>query len=416
MPKGIKYIRFLIEDREKILDVVDKISHKMQDYIYERSKSKFLLFYKYLTHSDLGTFGKATDQNSLDKNLLYYMTENEMLEIEKNTGAPFQTAHQSCIGLTNEWYKKTNTPNPRDCDPYLINDFCNVYIVNETMKYFTPHYTKLVFEKLSKSISHVASKQWQFDKLDVKLDDGDYTPIQLHCAVHGLGMKKDIEFHKLRHHLFKGDTFLMLYETNESERNIFLMFDKNPVFFSVIGEINKAYENYQHRLNQRIVSKCTAMGIEINTEGEVTRKNQNAWRQMLAREMMGYTTQDDYVFCPFTYISANFKELGSLFVASHIKGFSDPDTKENEKYDINNGLLLCANADALFDKHIISINENKELEFSFLMKNEFVLKQQLLLLQPVFQPLLNPHRMKYLSHHYKLFLEAEQKRRTEPVD
>ena len=120
MPKGTKYIRFLIEDREKILDVADKISHRMQDYIYERSKSKFLLFYKYLTHSDLGTFGKATDQNALDKNLLYYMTENEMLEIEKNTGAPFQTAHQSCIGLTNEWYKKTNTPNPRDCDPYLI--------------------------------------------------------------------------------------------------------------------------------------------------------------------------------------------------------------------------------------------------------------------------------------------------------
>lgn len=32
MPKGIKYIRFLIEDREKILDVVDKISHKIKKF------------------------------------------------------------------------------------------------------------------------------------------------------------------------------------------------------------------------------------------------------------------------------------------------------------------------------------------------------------------------------------------------
>ena len=76
-------------------------------------------------------------------------------------------------------------------------------------------------------------------------------------------------------------------------------------------------------------------------------------------------------------------------MASHIKGFSDPNTTNEEKYDVNNGLLICANADALFDKHLITINENKEIEFSFLLDDDIRLKTQLLLMQPIFKPILN---------------------------
>lgn len=46
-----------------------------------------------------------------------------------------------------------------------------------------------------------------------------------------------------------------------------------------------------------------------------------------------------------------------LLYASHIKAWSDC-SSASEKLDENNGLLLCAHHDALFDKHLISFDAN----------------------------------------------------------
>lgn len=412
--QGKEYVNFLLEERDKIEEFIAEISGEMLEYMGAKKDSKFVLFYKYLTHSDLATFGKATKVNSLEKNLLYYINTNEMSEIEKKTNKPFQTAHQSCIGLKEKFYELAKLPKPRDVDPYLINDHMNVYLVNSNMKYFTGEYTKKIFEKLDKQISKNSKRNWEFDDLNIALSEEQFTEIPLHCAVHGLGMATDEEFHKLRHHLFKGDTFILLAElTSTGENNLFILLEKNPIFFSILGETNKSYENYQVGLRKRLVSKVVSKENAVeNLEEEVTRQQQNAWRKMLAKEMMGYTQVEDQIFCPFTYITVKFNELGTLFVASHIKGFKDPNTTNEEKYDVNNGILICANADALFDKHLISINENKELIFSFLLDADVRLKTQLLLMQPIFQPILNEKRMEYLKYHREVFYEMEKLRKT----
>ena len=413
--RGSDYVSFIIDDNEDIENFIAGISSQMFDYIQSHKTSRFVLFYKYLTHSDLATFGKSTRPNTLGKNLLYYINEKEMVNIEKKTDKPFQTAHQSCIGLKQELYKKVGLPQPREADPYLINKYMNVYLVNQNMHYFESKYTQIVFDKLDKKISPSAQKNWNFANLDIKLSDGEFTPIELHCAVHGLGMSIDSEFHKLRHHLFKGDTFILLFEITQTKKNMFVLVEKNPIFFSIIGETNKDYENYQKQVRKRLIdgatSKTNAIDIIEDIDEEVTRQQQTAWRKMLAKEMMGYTQVDGQVFCPFTYITADFNKLGSLFIASHIKGFKDPQTTNEEKYDINNGLMLCANADALFDKHLISINEKKELIFSFLLDNDNRLKMQLLLMQPIFQPLLNEKRMAYIAYHRSVFLSLEEDRK-----
>lgn len=413
MAHGKDYINFILEDRIKIKDFIAKTSAKMFDYINEHPHSRFILFYKNLTHSDLPTFGKATRPDSHSKNLLYYIKESEMKNIERNTSKPFQTAHQSCIGLKTKLYDLVSLPQPRENDPYLLNDYCNVLLVNDNMPYFKSEYTKLVFEKLGKEIVGRARENWDFDSINVSLDSGDYTSIPLHVAVHGLGMSEDEEFHKLRHHMFKGDTFALLFEINGQTKNMFILPEKNPIFFSIIGETNKAYEDYQRRLRERLINRTlNRENAASDINEEVTRQQQAAWRKMLANEMMGYTSVDSQIFCPFTYITVDFDKLGALFVASHIKGFSDENTTDEEKYDINNGLLLCANADALFDKHLISVNENKELVFSFLLDGDMRLKNQLLLLQPIFQPILNEKRMSYLKYHFELFQKLERERRT----
>ena len=57
------------------------------------------------------------------KKTMLYIDEEEMANIEKKTDKPFQTAHQSCIGLKQELYKMVGLPQPREADPYLINDY-----------------------------------------------------------------------------------------------------------------------------------------------------------------------------------------------------------------------------------------------------------------------------------------------------
>lgn len=413
MPNGRNYTSFILDNKDKILSFVGQISTEMLDYIEQNTQSQFILFYKTLTHSDLATFGKATHVDSHHKNLLYYISTDDMLDFERSTGKAFQTAHQSCIGLKTNLYDIVGLPQPREADPYLINNYMDVFLVNSNMRYFTSEYTQRIFEKLNKIISP-RSRGWNFDDLDVQLSDGQFTPINLHVAVHGLGMKSDTDFHKIRHHLFKGDTLLLLFELNAQRNKMYLIFEKNPIFFSLIGETNSAYARYQERIRRRLVNAALARGNAFDVEDmaeEVTRQQQAAWRNMLANEMMGYTQEPRQIFCPLTYITANYDKLGSLFVASHIKAFKDPNTTNEEKYDINNGIIICANADALFDKHLITINQNKQIVFSFLMDDDIRLKSQLLLMQPIFQPILNENRMRYLAYHETVFNRKEDERR-----
>lgn len=405
---------FIIEDINKIREFLLTSNKEMYEYVCN-SASKFVLFYKYLTHSDIATFGKATKPNSHEKNFLYYIKTEDMINVEKQTEVRFQTAHQSNIGLKQAFYDKVGLPNPRLVSPYLVNEYLNVFLVNSSVEYFKTEYTLGIFKKMERIPKE--NKSWAYDSIDIKLNNGMFTPIELSCAVHGIGTDKDTEFHKLRHHLFKSDTIILLAEqTTSSKNNLFILVEKNPAFFSTLGIINRNYQTYLDTINKNrrllATTKDNAISSEkIDGENEITRAQQSVWRNMLAKEMMSYTLQDSQIFCPFTYITVNFENLGSLFTASHIKGFKDESITNEEKYDINNGLLLCANADALFDKHLITVDKNKELVFSFLLNNDYQLKSKLLLLQPIFQPILNEKRMEYLAYHHKIFekLEIERK-------
>lgn len=413
MARGKQYTNILVTDKDKILDIVEEISPKMTNYIQNTKDSSFVLLYKSINHSDLPTFGKATKQNTLEKNILYYLTIDEMNQIQEKNSDSFKTAHQSCISLSNNFYSLTPLPDPRDVETYLINDYCSVYLVNDSLEYFTSEYTKKILKKLDK----LKSVDWDFNNLDIDIAQDDWkTPIKISCAVHGLGVSSDDDFHKLRHHIFKSDNFAILYENNSKQNVLYILLEKNPAFYSVLGLANKSYINYMELMRKRLVNSVQQQNNAVDNnsleqEDEVTRQQQSKWRLMLAKEMMGYTLVEGQVFCPFTYITADFEELSALFVASHIKGFKDPKTTNEEKYDLNNGLLLCANADRLFDQHLISVDENKNLVFSYTLDKDLILKQRLCLLQPIFQAVLNDKRMEYLAYHKSIFDELEKERK-----
>ena len=228
---------------------------------------------------------------------------------------------------------------------------------------------------------------WVNSANDITLSSSSsFTPIHITRAAHGFGVENDTEFHKLRKSIFKNDVFMLMIEKRSDKINIFILLEKNPIFFTIIKENNTVWQQYAEKQQQKIES--TLKTNKLIEEDIKSRAQQSPWKTKLAEEMMNYTTNKGEVFCPFTYIRGQFSNLSSLFIASHIKRFEDCDSPK-EAWDVNNGLLLCANADSLFDKHLITINENKDLVFSFLIDNDTILKQQLLLLQPIFKLILN---------------------------
>lgn len=97
-----------------------------------------------------------------------------------------------------------------------------------------------------------------------------------------------------------------------------------------------------------------------------------------------------------------------LLIGSHIKPAADCNVYE--KADTQNGLLLCANHDKLFDRYLISfnpqngkivINENQIKDESLFLKldSEFILPDYLL----------TDKRKKYLEIHYQEFLKRKHK-------
>ena len=405
---GHSLVNFL-DDKNLIVDFLDSRSQVMVNYV-NNSASRFSLWYKNLAHSDLTNRGKRNGSHEgLEKNLLYYLSVPEMKAIEEANKKPFESAKQSNIGMSDAFYRDLGVerlqrrigPQQTQHEHIVLNDTVDVFLVNETVQFFTMPYTNKVIHKLAKGV------RWD-DSETITCSEGDFTPIQITQAIHGLGTANDTEFHKLRLSMFCNDTFIVLIEHCAGRKKMFVMLDKNPRFYTLAGVNNTAWENYLKTKRSQEEARLTAK-TTLDVEDEKNRNRQSKWKVLLANEMMNYTTHEGEVFCPFTQISGNFEAVPMLFIASHIKRFSDSDC--DEAFDINNGLLLCANADALFDKHMITVDENKKLIFSFLIDNDYMLKQKLLLNQPIFEIVLNEKRMEYMKDHREIFFKKEQERK-----
>ena len=397
----------VVYDTNKIRDYLMYKSDSISDYLTKNQNDEFILIVKQISHSDLTSSGKRTKINQpFSKNYLYYLTTDEMEEMDRKENRPFVTAHQSNIGVPKELiygFLSVNNPDESGKEHFKINNYCDVFLVNDTLKYFNIDYSFKVFEKLNKI------PNWNKDDYRIKLKD-DFTPINLSIAAHGIGVSANKEFDKLRRSIFKSDTMMLLMHKDKNNKlKMFLMFEKNPSFFTLIGEGNKSWEKYLEHNNKQELFNLLKQDKLSAGELEKTRNNQSKWRILLAEEMMGYTTNENEIFCPLTYITVNFDNAGTLFRASHIKGFADCNV--DEAFDINNGIIMVANADALFDKHLITIEDDGTITFSYLLEKNGKLIQELKLTDKVFKAILNDDRKHYLEYHREIFKQKEELRR-----
>jgi hypothetical protein len=401
-------------NKQIILDTIETISTYMFNYLSSNNSNEYLMIYKNISHSDLTNSGKRNGSNEdLEKNILYYLSNEEMNNMQNSDGRVFESAKQSNIYLPEDFYDFLGVPLLQRRIGYQelqhqhikINEYARVYLVNDTLKYFQGEYTRKIIEKLNKK------QKWKEEELYYELSKNDLTEIELHYAILGIGTKEDSIFHKLRKSIFKNDILCILVEKNSSQKSVYIMLKKNPLFYSIINDYNYKWSDH---LLKKLKEDESKLKLYLDANEEYESMPQSTWKKALAEEMMNYTTNENEVFCPLTYISSNYENSSTLYRASHIKP-KRVCTLE-EMIDVNNGLLLSANADALFDKYLISIGENCEILFSFLIFTDQKLLASIKLLDnKLFKPLLNENRKKYIEHHRHVFFEKEKERKEKRI-
>lgn len=96
----------------------------------------------------------------------------------------------------------------------------------------------------------------------------------------------------------------------------------------------------------------------------------------------------------------------TVLIASHIKECARclKEKRENQAYDVNNGLLLSRNIDSYFDKHDISFDENGKILLGKRVDAEI---KKIYIGFSLDKQVLTPERKKYLQLHRKLFDEKQ---------
>ena len=183
-------------DINKILDYLDGKTSSLIDYINNHRDSQFLMIHKTMTHSDLPNKGKRNgNKETVEKDYLYYLSVNQMKNLEKTQTKPFETAKQSNIGVPSiffaslgmEQLQRRQGVQTTQHQHLKVNDYASVYLVNDTMKYFSSDYTKKVLKKLNKS------PNWINEDFNVNLlESSEFTPIDITHAIHGIGTSADV--------------------------------------------------------------------------------------------------------------------------------------------------------------------------------------------------------------------------------
>lgn len=377
---------------------------------------EYMYIDKLLTYADVPTFGKhkansedkdgdeVYSEDSLNKrakaNYLFYYKPEQIIQIEKRNRREkhfFCETKQSNISLPSAFYSFLGTSQPRDGASDLNSGKYRTYLVNSCIgDAFDEESTNDLFSKLGR------------DRLAKKVEISDaaiYTNMGLTTGVHGIGTKADNLFHALRGNAFAKDKVCILVEKSageEIEYKIYVMFYRNPKY-------------YQLRRMPIPVSVVDAFTEKEEEKFVESRTGQRRWRNALAE--LALVREDgeevDYVVCPFSMVEVKYPAEETLLRASHIKAYAkckkDNKIDEAEAYDPDNGFLVTANVDALFDKYFLSVDPDTNTIVKSKQLSEELIKA--LNIQTVIgSEYITEGKKKYLRVHYEEFKRKEEKR------
>ena len=166
----------------------------------------------------------------------------------------------------------------------------------------------------------------------------------------------------------------------------------NPVLahqiqYTIISN-DVSYDDIEAMTLQRTLNNNPCAGTDVEKIVK-TRVSQGSFRRLLLLERH---------HCNLCDISTT-----SVLRASHIKEWAE--SSKEERIDANNGLLLCANHDALFDRHLISFEpDTGNICISASIDDD---QRNSLNLSKSARISMNERMKAYMQIHYKKFIEKE---------
>jgi len=251
-------------DSHSIESFISVRSSSMFDYMMaKRGEAYFTMWYKSLTHSDLASRGKRTDSaDGFERNLLYYLSVADMNKLQEQfPDKRFESAKQSNIGMPEDFYVDLKIPRIQrrkgkqssNHNWISVNEYMPVYLVNDSLEYFSLDYSERIMRKLGKEMP----RQWKTSGI-VLNHSSVFTEIDLHQAVHGLGTREDTVFHALRLCMFLNDTIIFIVEHKAGiPQKLFILLEKNTMFYSLLGiqTAKWAQEERIRRYQERLMLK-----------------------------------------------------------------------------------------------------------------------------------------------------------------
>lgn len=172
--------------------------------------------------------------------------------------------------------------------------------------------------------------------------------------------------------------------------------------------LNSSYNEAQaHQLQENHI--MTDIDSEIDETTQLQNKLQNSETAGTYIDLLVKVRVSQGAFRRLLLLADNHKcqlcdiTTTSVLRASHIKGWSD--SSKEERMDSKNGLLLCANHDALFDRHLISFNpDNGDICISESIDEQ---QRESLNLSNRLNITISDRMKTYMELHYRKFKEKE---------
>lgn len=408
---GPKKNYLVTRDKEDIFFYVEYNSKDLFNVLKNKFDHELVLIRKYLSHSDIITKGKLTKSKkrqilgdeALKCYMLYYQSFEELKEL-----SDLPIAAQSNIIVPEDFYEETGIPhhweNGHKLREIIEEDGITVYVPLDTCKDFNPRdlnkicnfNDKFKYEqKYQRYLATFKLKSYLDDETKLLKADA------LHIAAHGLGTDDDKLFSYLRSFVFKGDVLNVIID--KTENALYLFFERNERYYSLINEVKAKpitapiWRAYSKRDKQKIVETLYSVEVAKAIENDEAQPEelelaeskiasllkeyykdyhksvedlialeqppkyrwyQKKWREILIKMDEIQFNEKGYAWCAISETKGDYSSLGRFFIASHIKPYAlcIKEKDYESAFDPNNGLILCANIDALFDQFLITVD------------------------------------------------------------
>lgn len=273
-------------------------------------------------------------------------------------------------------------------------------MINEFIVWLEKNGLERSADNYSRAINTISKELIHYNKIDRNIYNIDNVEeakeiLELYLSIPQLEQKdkrgKRMYSNAIKRYIeFIGDMPHKKYKTN--------FYDKNDV---KLPELNESLTNKTPTVTNVNIKETILEFVNTIDDLENIRETE---KEQIVKIRIGHSIFKQVLLLKYKKCLICGLDKNELLIASHIKPWSK--SENNEKLDIENGLLLCPHHDSVFDKGFISFN----LQGNIIISNELSEYNQILLnIRPDIKISLSEKQKRYMKWHYENLFRKQEK-------